>query len=70
MSDVYLIEVKKRAVGLVARNADGEGFRFHSAVPATLALDGQTFPSPGAAQHAAKRLLEEGTGAPPHRDAA
>ena len=71
MSDVYLIEVKRRAVGLVARNAEDRRFRFHAAVPATLALDGRTFASPGEAQHAAKRLLEGGdTTAPAKRDAA
>jgi hypothetical protein len=65
MSDVYLIEVKGRAVGLVARNAGDDGFRFHAAVVATLALDGRTFSSPGAAQHAAKCLMESTRPRPP-----
>lgn len=66
-SDVFLIEVRRRAVGLVTRNAGDTGFRFHAATPELFPLDGQSFANPGEAQHAAKRLLEEkpASAAPP-----
>jgi hypothetical protein len=69
-SDVFLIEVGRRAVGLVARNPGDSGFRFHAATPELFPLDGKCFGSPGEAEHAARRMIEEKPAAPPRRHAA
>jgi hypothetical protein len=70
MLDVYLIEVKQRAVGLVARAAGDETFRFHAATVATLPLDGRSFASPDSAQHAARRLIEAASAPAPAKHTA
>ncbi|BCJ91350.1 hypothetical protein IZ6_20850 [Terrihabitans soli] len=57
MSDVYLIEVGGRAVGLVARDEDGLSYRFHAAVPRAFGLDGRVFKTPDDAQAAARKAL-------------
>lgn len=59
MSDVYLIEVGGRAVGLVARAEDGESYRFHAAIARAFGLDGRVFRTPDDAQAAARKALEE-----------
>jgi hypothetical protein len=59
MSDVYLIEVGDRAVGLVARAEDGKSYRFHAAIPRAFGLDGRVFRTPDDAQAAARKALEE-----------
>lgn len=59
MSDVYLIEVGHRAVGLVARAEDGKSYRFHAAIPCAFGLDGRVFRTPDDAQAAARKALEE-----------
>jgi hypothetical protein len=64
MSDVYLIEVGGRAVGLVARDEDGRAYRFHAAVPRAFGLDGRVFPTPDDAQKAARDALGERTPRP------
>ena len=58
MSDVYLIEVGGRAVGLVARAEDGKSYRFHAAIPRAFGLDGRVFRTPDDAQAAARKALE------------
>jgi hypothetical protein len=58
MSDVYLIEVGDRAVGLVARAEDGKSYRFHAAIPRAFGLDGRVFRTPDDAQVAARKALE------------
>lgn len=57
MSDVYLIEVGGRAVGLVARAEDGKSYRFHAAIPRAFGLDGRVFRTPDDAQAAARKAL-------------
>lgn len=57
MSDVYLIEVEGRAVGLVARDGDGTNYRFHAAVPRVYEIDGRVFRTPDEAQRAARQIL-------------
>jgi hypothetical protein len=57
MSDVYLIEVGGRAVGLVTRAEDGKSYRFHAAIPRAFGLDGRVFQTPDAAQQAARKTL-------------
>jgi hypothetical protein len=57
MSDVYLIEVGGRAVGLVARAEDGKSYRFHAATPMAFGLDGRVFRTPDDAQAAARKAL-------------
>lgn len=59
MSDVYLIEVNGRAVGLVARDRENEAYRFHAAEAAMFVLDGRMFRTPTEAQDAAARALKE-----------
>jgi hypothetical protein len=59
MSDVYLIEVGGRAVGLVARDEDGRSYRFHAAIPRAFGLDGRVFRTPDEAQAAARKALSE-----------
>ena len=59
MSDVYLIEVGNRAVGLVARAEDGKSYRIHAAIPRAFGLDGRVFRTPDDAQAAARKALEE-----------
>jgi hypothetical protein len=58
MSDVYLIEVAGRAVGLVARAEDGKSYRFHAAIPRAFALDGRVFRTPDDAQAAVRKALD------------
>ncbi len=57
MSDVYLIEVGGRAVGLVARAEDGRSYRFHAAIARAFGLDGRVFKTPDDAQAAARKAL-------------
>jgi hypothetical protein len=61
MSDVYLIEVAGRAVGLVARAEDGKSYRFHAAIPRAFGLDGRVFTTPDDAHEAARKALGEKT---------
>jgi hypothetical protein len=58
MSDVYLIEVGGRAVGLVARAEDGKSYRFHAAIPRAFGLDGRVFRTADDAQAAARKALD------------
>ena len=57
MSDVCLIEVNDRAVGLVARERGERGYCFHAATAAAFPLDGSRFATPAHAQKAARKLL-------------
>lgn len=59
MSDVYLIEVAGRAVGIVARAEDGKSYRFHAAIPRAFGLDGRVFQTPDDAQAAARKVLDQ-----------
>jgi hypothetical protein len=59
MSDVYLIEVAGRAVGLVARDESGRAYRFHAAVPPAFVLDGRRFRTPDEAQRAVRNVLKQ-----------
>lgn len=58
MSHVYVIEIAGRAVGLVARQQDGESFRFHAAIPGAYSFDSQVFATP----EEARRALLKGLG--------
>lgn len=60
MSDAYLIEVRDLAVGLVARDANEGGYRFHAAIAALNPIDGQIFRTPAHAQRAAERAWNAG----------
>jgi hypothetical protein len=64
MSDVYLIEVAGRAVGLVARDESGRAYRFHAAIPPAFALDGHRFRTPDEAQRAVRNVLKQTKGMP------
>ncbi len=59
MSDVYLIEVEGRAVGLVARESDGTNYRFHAAEPGVFCIDGQIFKTADEAQRAARAAMKD-----------
>ena len=53
MSDAYTIEVQSMTIGLVVRERDL--FRFFSANPAFVELDGLVFKTPAEAESAAAR---------------
>jgi hypothetical protein len=55
MSEAYSIEVAEEQIGIVMRQAGETLFRFHSAIRAYQALDGQCFAQPEAAERAARR---------------
>jgi len=57
MSDVYVVEVGGNAVGIVAREEDGKGFRFHAAVPRAFGFDGRRFATPDDAHVAIRKAL-------------
>ena len=57
MSDVYLIEVRDLAVGLVARDQESGSYRFHAAVPEAYSIDGELYPTPDHARRAARMAL-------------
>lgn len=58
MSDVYLIEVEGRSVGLVARDRDARGYRFHAALQEFYTIDSQLFRTPDEARLAARKIVE------------
>ena len=62
MSDVCIIEVAGRALGLVVRQGDSESYRFHAAVDRAYPFDGHTFPTPEAARKALRKALDEPSG--------
>jgi hypothetical protein len=64
MSDVYVIEVAGRTVGLVARAEDGRSYRFHAAIARAFGLDGRVFRTPDEAQEAARKALDVKTSIP------
>ncbi|MGQ4273098.1 hypothetical protein [Terrihabitans sp. B22-R8] len=57
MSDVYMIEIDDRALGLVARDPVCGTYRFHAALPETFELDGKLFDTPDEARRAARKML-------------
>lgn len=57
MPKAYIIEVRNRTVGIVAR--DERGFRFFSSERAFDSLEGRQFHSPRDAERAARALLDE-----------
>jgi hypothetical protein len=58
MSDIYIIEVRSQAAGIVVRNPDG--YRFFAATHKFNALEGQLFRNAREAEHAAIRLASGG----------
>ena len=54
MSDAYVIQVRGRTAGIVARDAQGHGFNFFSAAPRFNVMEGQHFSDPSAAECAAQ----------------
>ncbi|MDX6807035.1 hypothetical protein [Terrihabitans rhizophilus] len=57
MSDVYMIEVDERSVGLVARDAESGFFRFHAALEAVFGMEGREFTTPDQARREARQIL-------------
>ena len=60
----YVIELGEAQIGLVSRRADERDFTFVSASAAFRALDGRRFPTPGAAETAARRRFRSQRRAP------
>ncbi len=60
MSDAYVIEVSGHTVGIVAREAGHEGFKFFSSSHDFNAMEGGNFPDPSAAERAARHLAKHG----------
>jgi hypothetical protein len=62
MSHVYIIEIAGRAMGLVARQENGESYRFHAAIDRAYPFDGQIFETPEAARQALRKALSGASG--------
>jgi hypothetical protein len=56
MSQAYVIEVRDRTAGIVARDANG--FRFHSSERTFDTLQGRFFRSPQAAERAVRAIVD------------
>ena len=54
MSDSYLIEIDERPAGILVR--EGGSYAFHAVSGRYRSLDGRTYPGPGAAERAARKL--------------
>jgi hypothetical protein len=57
MSDVYMIEIDDRSIGLVSRDLVTDLYRFHAALPSLFEIDGHLFPTPDGARRAARKIL-------------
>lgn len=53
MSDAYIIEIADETAGIVVRQQQDTGYRFHAALPRYFPLDGQVFAGPRDAERAA-----------------
>jgi hypothetical protein len=60
MSDAYVIEVAGHTVGIVAREAGHEGFKFFSSSHDFNVMEGDTFADPSVAERAARHLARHG----------
>jgi hypothetical protein len=67
MSDAYIIEIADETAGIVVRQQQDWGYRFHAAVPRYFPLEGKIFAGPRDAERAANAHFigkrKAGTGA-------
>ncbi|HXW69895.1 MAG TPA: hypothetical protein VEK34_00375 [Methylocella sp.] len=66
MPDAYVIEVGGLTAGIVARDSQSRSFNFFSADRAFIAMEGQRFTDPLAAERTARMLAKHGR-LPPRR---
>jgi len=60
MADAYVIEVGGLTAGIVARDSQTRSFKFFSADRAFIAMEGQRFTDPLAAERTARMLAKHG----------